>query len=97
MTPFAFPGEPRWNEARDAVEFDVVLGEYQALVFVPRRELRSLLGRTPTPEEAVTAVALEAARFERACEERIVARLLDDDANITLTGRDLRRATQSEK
>ncbi len=91
MIPFAYPGEPRWNEARDAVEFDIVLGEYQALVFVPRRDLRALLGRTPSPEEAVQAVLVEAGRFERAAEQRILDRMLDDDANITLTGRDLRR------
>ncbi|MDX2103329.1 MAG: DUF1488 family protein [Alphaproteobacteria bacterium] len=90
MTPFRFPGEPAWDEARDAIAFPIQLGEYEATVFIPRREFRSLLGRLPTPEEAVGLVASDPTRFERAAEHRVLARLLDEDANITLTGRELR-------
>src|SRR5262249_47903642 len=50
---FAFPGEVRWNEQRDAVEFDVKIGEYSGVVFVERRAFQHLVGARPSPEECV--------------------------------------------
>jgi hypothetical protein len=47
---FAFPGELRWNEQRQAVEFDVKLGKYSDTVFIERRAFQHLLGTRPTPE-----------------------------------------------
>jgi len=92
MPIFVFPDEPVWNEEADAVEFAVEVGEYRGRVFVPRRALQTLLGHTPKPEEALQAVSLEPAVFERAVELRITDRALDPDANIHLTARDIRRA-----
>lgn len=91
MPIFSFPEEPAWNEEADAVEFAVVVGEYQGRVFVARRQLQSLVGHTPKPEDAVQHVCLNQPLFERAVERRIMDRNLDPDANIHLTARDLRR------
>ncbi|MGQ9370021.1 DUF1488 domain-containing protein [Azospirillum sp. ST 5-10] len=92
MPLFRFPDDPAWNEAADAVEFGVELGEYQGRVFVPRRALQTLAGHAPKPEEAVELVCLNRPVFEKAVELRIVDRNLDADANVHLTARDLRRA-----
>jgi hypothetical protein len=91
MPLFAFPGEPRWNEEREAVEFEVELGEYRGLVIVPRRVLRSILGRPLAPEDCVAHLHLHRAEFERLAEAKLRARALGDDANVHIDGRDLRR------
>jgi len=92
---FSFPDEPAWNEAVDAVEFAVEIGEYRGRVFVARRELRSMIGHTPTPEEATACVFMNLEHFERLAERRIRDRALDADADIHLTSRDLRRGDGS--
>lgn len=92
MPVFRFPDDPEWNDEADAVEFAVEVGEYHGRVFVTRRTLQTLIGHLPKPEEAVERVHLNRPLFERATELRIVNRKLDDDANIHLTARDLRRA-----
>jgi hypothetical protein len=89
-----FPDDPAWDEAADAVTFPVEAGEYQGTVFVARRALQGLLGHTPKPEEAVEAVYVNRTAFERAAEQRILDRRLDEDANIHLTARDLHRANR---
>ena len=88
---FTFPDDVRWNEAEAAVEFALQLGEYEGRVFVPLRVIQGLIGTRPTPEACVQYIHLERAAFERAAEDRVRARTLDPDANIRLTGRDLRR------
>ncbi|MBP2303476.1 DUF1488 domain-containing protein [Azospirillum picis] len=92
MPIFQFPEDPVWNEEADAVEFPVQVGEYLGRVFVTRRTLQGIVGHTPQPDEAVQQVCMNLPLFERAVEQRITARSLDPDANIHLTGRDLRRA-----
>jgi hypothetical protein len=92
MPIFLFPDEPFWNEEADAVEFPVQVGEYLGRVFVTRRTLQGVVGHTPKPDEAVQQVCMNRSLFERAAEQRILARALDPDANIHLTGRDLHRA-----
>lgn len=94
MSIFTFPGELRWNEARLAVEFDIELGEYQALVFVPQRVVHDLIGRRPSPEECVAYLYEARMQFERIAEAKIVARDLGEDANIHITGRDVARAKE---
>jgi Protein of unknown function (DUF1488) len=88
---FVFPGEPSWNEAEHAVEFEVEIGEYRGRVFVPVALFQHLLGQKPPPEECVRVFYLERTRFERLAEQRIIARALDPDTNIRLTLRDLVR------
>ena len=89
---FRFPGEPRWDEAREAVAFAVELGEYQGLVFVARRVFHDLIGARPTPAQCVELFHLERAALERLAEAKIRARELSPDANIEITSRDVRRA-----
>jgi len=91
---FAFPDDPAWNEAEQAVEFGIEIGEYQGRVFVPRRVIQGLVGSRPTPEQCVEYCHLARAELERAAEARVRARLLDADANIRLTGRDLHAAAK---
>ena len=91
---FRFPGEPRWNGAREAVEFEVELGEYRGLVLVPRRVFHDLLGRRPTPEQCVDCCHRHRTELERLAEAKILARELEEDANVLLSGRDLRRGVR---
>jgi hypothetical protein len=88
---FTFPDDAQWNEAEEAVEFSVEIGEYRGRVFVPRRVIHGLLGARPTPEECLQYFHLERTNFERLAEEKVRTRQLDDDTNIRITGRDLRR------
>lgn len=86
---FAFPGQGRWNEEEEVLEFDVGIGEYQGVVRVPRAVFRQLLGHMPTPPQCVEAYYRERTAFEIAAEEKLRARLLTADGNIEITGRDL--------
>jgi hypothetical protein len=87
---FSFPDDARWNEAEQAIEFSVAVGEFEGSVFVPRRVFQSLIGSRPTPEECVQHYHLNRAGLERIAEAKIRERQLDDDANIRISGRDLR-------
>jgi hypothetical protein len=87
---FVFPDDASWNDAEDAVEFGIRLGDYEGKVFLPRRVLQSLIGARPKPEDCIAHFHLHRTEFERIAEARVQARQLDDDANIRITGRDLR-------
>jgi hypothetical protein len=90
MAFFAFPEDARWDEERAAVEFSVLLGEYQGTVRVQRRVFQRLLDQSPTPERCVEAFHLQRTRFELAVERKLRRRQLTDDGNVEITGRDLR-------
>ncbi len=92
---FIFPDDARWNETEQAVEFTVRIGEYEGSVFVPRRVLQSLIGTNPTAEDSVRHFYLNRTVFERVAEAKVRARELDPDANIRITGRDLRAARRA--
>jgi hypothetical protein len=68
---FIFPEEARWNEERQAVEFGVVIGEYEGVVRVPRRVFQRLLPERPTPKRCVEAYYLERTRFEHIAERKL--------------------------
>ena len=87
---FTFPEDARWNADRQAVEFGVEIGEYHGVVRVPRRVFQRLLAERPTPERCVEAYYLQRTRFERLAERRLRRRLLTEDGNVEITGRDLR-------
>jgi hypothetical protein len=57
----AFPEDARWNAERQAVEFGVEIGEYRAVVRVPRRAVQRL-----PPERCVEAYHLQRTPFVRA-------------------------------
>jgi len=90
MVFFAFPDDARWDHERSAVEFSVVLGEYQGTVRVHRRVFQRLLDQSPTPERCLEAFHLQRTRFELAVERKLRRRQLTDDGNVEITGRDLR-------
>jgi len=90
MVFFTFPEDVRWNDGRDAVEFTVVLGEYQGTVRVHRRVFQRLLDQSPTPERCLEAFHLQRTRFEIAVERKLRRRQLTNDGNVEITGRDLR-------
>src|SRR3954470_20645984 len=90
MVFFSFPEDARWNGDRDAVEFTVLLGEYQGIVRVHRRVFQRLLDQSPTPERCLEAYHLQRTRFEPAVERKLRRRQLTDDGNVEITGRDLR-------
>jgi hypothetical protein len=94
MVCFTFPHDARWNADRAAVEFDVAVGEYQGVVRVPRRTFQRLLPDSPTPARWVEAYYLNRPRLEVIAERKIRRRQLTDDANIEITGRDLRERDQ---
>jgi hypothetical protein len=87
---FVFPEDARWNDSEEAVEFSVRLGDYEGKVFVSRHVFRTLLGARAKAEDCVEYFHLNRTDFERIAEEKIRARQLDDDANIRISGRDLR-------
>jgi hypothetical protein len=87
---FAFPDDARWNEAEQAVEFSVTVGEFEGSVFVPRRVFQTLIGSRPTPEQCVQHYHLNRTGLERVAEAKIRGRQLDEDTNIRISGRDFR-------
>jgi hypothetical protein len=92
MMFFTFPEDARWNADRDAVEFSVLLGEYQGTVRIARRIFQRLLDQSPTPERCLEAFHLQRTRFEIIVERKVRRLQLTDDGNIEITGRDLRKA-----
>ena len=90
MVFFTFPEDARWNADRDAVEFSVLLGEYQGTVRIARRIFQRLLDQSPTPERCLEAFHLQRTRFEIIVERKLRRRQLSDDGNVEITGRDLR-------
>ena len=90
---FTFPEDARWNDDREAVEFSVVLGEYEGAVRIARRVFQRLLDQAPTPERCMEAFHLQRTRFEFVVERKLRRRQLTDDGNIEITGRDLREKT----
>src|SRR4051794_33594274 len=90
MVFFTFPEDARWNEERDAVEFRVLLGEYEGTVHIARRVFQRLLDQSPTPERCLEAFHLQRTRFELAVERKLRRRQLTEDGNVEITGRDLR-------
>jgi hypothetical protein len=87
---FRFPPDGRWNPDLSAVEFGVAVGEYEGVVRVPRRVFQILLPEKPTPERCLEAYHLHRTRLELIAERKLRRRQLTDDANIEITGRDLR-------
>ena len=90
MVFFTFPEDARWNPNGDAVEFSVILGEYEGTVRIARRVFQRLLDQSPTPERCLEAFHLQRTRFELIVERKLRRRQLTDDGNVEITGRDLR-------
>ena len=67
---FIFPEDARWDDAGQAVEFGVEIGEYRGVVRVPRRVFQRLLLERP-PQRCVEASYLQRTRFERIAERRL--------------------------
>jgi Protein of unknown function (DUF1488) len=87
---FTFPSDARWNPERSAVEFGIGIGEYEGVVRVGRRVFQALLDQAPTPERCVEAYHLHRTRLELIAERKVRRRQLTEDANVEITGRDLR-------
>jgi hypothetical protein len=90
MVFYTFPEDARWNDDREAVEFTVLVGEYEGTVRVARRVFQRLLDQSPTPQRCLEAFHLQRTRFELAVERKLRRRQLTDDGNVEITGRDLR-------
>jgi hypothetical protein len=75
---------------RTAVEFGVSVGEYHGVVRVHRRTFQRILSASPTPERCVGTYYLNRTRLERIADRKLRRRQLSDDANVEITGRDLR-------
>ena len=89
---FTFPEDARWNSERDAVEFGVSVGEYEGFVRVPRQVFRRFIDGSVTPERCIEAYHLQRTRFERIAERKLRNRQLTNDANVEITGRDIRES-----
>ena len=81
--------DARWNAERQAVEFGVEIGEYRGVVRVPRRVFQRLLPERPTL--SAEAYYLQRTRFESVAERKLRRRLLTEDGNVEISGRDLRQ------
>lgn len=90
MVFFSFPEDALWNAQAEAVEFSVILGQYEGLVRVPKRSFQGLLDQSPTPQRCLEAFHLQRTRFEMIVERKLRRRQLTDDGNVEITGRDLR-------
>ena len=88
---FRFPPDARWNPDTSAVEFGIGIGEYEGIVRVPRRVFQGLLDESPTPERCLEAYHFHRTRLELIAERKVRRRQLTDDANVEITGRDLRK------
>ena len=93
MVFFTFPEDARWNPDRDAVEFSVILGQYEGTVRIARRVFQGLLDQRLTPERCIEAFHLQRTRFDMIAERKLRRRQLTDDGNVEITGRDLREKT----
>jgi Protein of unknown function (DUF1488) len=89
---FTFPEDATWNADSQAVEFGITIGEYAGTVRVGRRVFQHL-SDSPTPERCVEGYHLHRTRFEQIAERKVRRRQLTDDANVEITGRDLRERT----
>ena len=87
---FTFPEDARWNADRQAVEFGVAIGEYEGVVRIGAPGLPAIYRRSVTPERCIEAYHLQRTRFECIAERKLRNRQLTDDANVEITGRDLR-------
>jgi hypothetical protein len=87
---FRFPPDAHWNPERSVVEFGIGVGEYEGIVRVSRRVFQSMLDQAPTPERCLEAYYMQRTRLELIAERKVRRRQLTDDANIEITGRDLR-------
>jgi hypothetical protein len=87
---FRFPPDARWNPDRNTVEFGIGVGEYEGVVRVSRRVFQILLLEALTPERCLEAYHLHRTRLELIAERKVRRRQLTDDANVEITGRDLR-------
>ena len=87
---FIFPEDARWNAERQAVEFGIVIGEYEGVARVARRVFQSLLPERLTPERCVEAYYLQRTQFESIAEQKLRRRQLTEDGNVEISGRDVR-------
>jgi hypothetical protein len=90
---FTFPEDATWNADKQAVEFGIAVGEYAGTVRVGRRVFQHLLSDSPTPERCVEGYHLHRTRFEQIAERKVRRRQLTNDADVEITGRDLREKT----
>lgn len=93
---FSLPDNARWSEDRQAVEFGIGIGEYEGIVRVGRRVFQRLVNGAVTPEACVESYHVYRTRLELIAERKVRRRLLTDDGNIEITGRDLREPRESE-
>lgn len=87
---FTFPDDARWNPDRQAVEFGVGIGEYEGVVRIAQQVFRRFVDGAVTPERCVETYYLHRTRFEQIAERKLRNRQLTEDANVEITGRDLR-------
>ena len=62
----------------------------QGVARISRRVFQRLLDQSPTPERCLEAYYLQRTRLELIAERKVRRRQLTDDANVEITGRDLR-------
>jgi hypothetical protein len=86
---FRFPDGAVWASERQAVEFEVGIGEYEGVARIGRRVFQRLVNGGITPEACVEAYHLNRTRFERIAERKLRHRQVTDDGNVEITGRDL--------
>ena len=83
---FSFPEDARWNAERQAVE----IGEYRGVVRVPRRVFQRLLTGEPDTRKMCRRLLPPSDPLRAIAERKLQNRQLTDDANVEITGRDLR-------
>jgi hypothetical protein len=67
------------------------------VVRVRRRVFQRLLPEAPTPERCIEAYYLRRTRSESIAERKLRRRLLTEDGNVEITGRDLREGVRAPR
>src|SRR6266704_4863103 len=81
--PNGTPSMPLWSAASG-------FGEYEGVVRIRRRVFQVLLDQSPTPGRCLEEYHPQRTRLELIAERKVRRRQLTDDANVEITGRDLR-------
>jgi hypothetical protein len=82
-------GEPIWRSDIDSLAFRP--SGHSGICVIHRRAFRTLLGRSPSPQQSIDFYLMHRDSFEAAARAKLAAKDIRDTDNFHLTSRDVRR------
>ncbi|WP_027579835.1 hypothetical protein [Bradyrhizobium sp. Ai1a-2] len=82
-------GEPIWRNDIDSLAFRP--SGHGGICVIHRRAFRTLLGRSPSPQQSIDFYLMHRDSFEAAARAKLAAKDIRDTENFHLTSRDVRR------